>query len=107
MKIPLAVKRWKVLPDNHLELHIEKVMYMISDTDELVIVAEGMMQDVGRDTVSSWNAAGRKNWGYREGVGEVGLVNKIKRVVVDRESRECSTDCLKTVSLRQRMNQVL
>lgn len=58
---------------------------MISDTDEVIIVAEWMMQNVGRDTVSSWNAARRKNWGYREGVGEVGLVNKTKRVVVDIE----------------------
>lgn len=48
----------------------------------------------------------KKNWGYREGVGEIESVNKTKRVVVDIESRECSTDCSKRVNLRQRMNQV-
>lgn len=41
-------ERWKVLPDSHLELCIKRVMYMISDIDKLIIVAEGMMQDVGR-----------------------------------------------------------
>ena len=59
MKIPLAGERWKVLPDSHLELCIERVMYMISDIDKLIIVAEGMMQDVGRDIVSNCNAARR------------------------------------------------
>lgn len=59
MKIPLAVERWKVLPDSHLELCIERIMYMMFDIDELIIVAEGMMQDVGRDIVSKWNAARR------------------------------------------------
>lgn len=49
----------------------------------------------------------QKNWGYREGAGEVGLVYETKRVVVDIESRECSTDCSKRVNLRERMNQVL
>ena len=34
-------------------------MYMMFDIDELIIVAEGMMQDVGRDIVSKWNAARR------------------------------------------------
>lgn len=32
---------------------------MISDIDKLIIVAEGMMQDVGRDIVSNCNAARR------------------------------------------------
>ena len=59
MKIPLAVERWKVLPDSHLELCIERIMYMMFDIDELIIVAEGMIQDVGRDIVYKWNAARR------------------------------------------------